>query len=106
MSRDNQREWFPAKREPVGFFLTPDVYQRSDRNLAGPLRMGTAPGVGPSGAVLSGNSDFEMDRITPRDFDPMGTVRDRFGKIESARISKEVRGQRGAVRRKGGDRET
>lgn len=103
MSRENQREWIPAKREPVGFFQTANVVQRSDRNLAGPLRMGTAPGTGPSGAVLSGNSDFEVDRTSPRDFDPLGTTRDRFGKIESARISKEVRGQRGAVRRKGGD---
>lgn len=101
----SQREWLPAKREPVGFFQTPDVAQRSDRSLVGPLRMGTAPGVGPKGAVLSGNSDFEVDRTSPRDFDPLGTTRDRFAKIESARISKEVRGQRGAVRRGSGDRE-
>lgn len=97
MSQENQRPWIPAKREPVGFFQTPDVAQRSDRSLAGPLRMGTAPGVGPSGAGTTGSSDFETDRVTPRDFDPMGTTRDRFASIPSARISKEVRS--GAVRR-------
>ena len=106
MSQENQRPPFEPKREPIGFFKTPDVIQKSDRSVAGPLRMGTAPGVGPSGASLTGNSDFEVDRITPRDFDPLGTTRDRFGEIASARVSKEVRGQRGAVRRKGGDKES
>lgn len=106
MTKETQREWFPAKREPVGFFQTADVALKSDRSLAGPLRMGTAPGVGPSGAQLGGNSDFEVDRTTPRDFDPFGTTRNRFGEIPSARISKEVRGQGGAVRRKGGDRKS
>lgn len=91
MSRENQREWLPAKGEPVGWFQTADVIQRSTRSLAGPLRMGTEPRIGPRRAVLSGNTDFEMDRTTPKDFDPIGTTRNRFGEIASARISREIR---------------
>lgn len=73
MSKDNQREWAAVKRNPTGYFQTADGILRSDRSLAGPLRMGTAKGVGPSGAIRNGSSDFEMDRITPRKFDPIGS---------------------------------
>ena len=79
MSKENQREW-PKGQErtgadrtaPVGRFVNPDVITKSDRSLAGPLRMGTEPRVGPRGAVQPGPSDYEMDRITPRGFDPIG----------------------------------
>ena len=99
MTQETQRLPFEAKREPVGFFMTPDTVLRSDRALAGPLRMGTAKGVGPSGTGQTGSSDFEVDRTTPRDFDVLGTPRERFGSIQSARISKEARS--GSVRRSG-----
>jgi hypothetical protein len=32
-----------------------------------------------------------MDRIEPRDFDPAGTARNRFGEIPSSLVSSEVR---------------
>ena len=69
-----QSEWPIVKREPIADFAVPDGYFRSSRPLTGPLRTGTEPRVGPRdrevGAV---NSDFEMDRVSPRRFDPMGT---------------------------------
>lgn len=61
-----------GRNDPVGRFQHPDGILRSDRSLAGPLRLGTAPGVGPRG-VRNGASDFGMDRVSPRGFDPMGT---------------------------------
>lgn len=95
MSRENQREWISAKREPVGCFLVPDGKLRSDRVLAGALRLGTAPSVGPSGPTLDGRSDFRMDRITPRGCDPLGTAVERYvGKPpqpDAKLISKEIR---------------
>lgn len=60
--------------------------------------MGTTPGVGPrGGATIADNvngSDMGMDRITPRDFDPMGTCRNRFGEIGSELIARQIRGAR------------
>ena len=102
MSRENQREWprmrdntGAEKRSPDAFYLTPDGYLKSGRSLAGPLRLGTEPTVGPKGAVRNGNSDFGMDRITPRGFDPMGTALSRYGaQEESTLISRQVRGSR------------
>lgn len=98
MSRENQKPW-PAvrdtgveRRAPTAFFTTADGYLKSERSLAGPLRLGTAPGVGPKGAVRNGSSDFGMDRITPREFDPMGTALNRYGAREdSPLLSREVR---------------
>jgi hypothetical protein len=57
------------------------------------LRLGTAPGVGPRGALRGGNnSDFGMDRVTPRGFDPLGTSDTRAPPQEaSTLISKETR---------------
>jgi hypothetical protein len=79
--------------QPVATFATADGYLRSSRSLAGPLRTGTHPGVGPKGRVTGpGNSsDFGLDRITPRDFDPMGTCRDRSGVIASELLSRQIR---------------
>jgi hypothetical protein len=59
--------------------------------------MGTSSGVGPRGALFRDGfgSDFGMDRITPRGFDPEGTSLARSGTQESSGlISKEVRGKR------------
>lgn len=90
----SQREWprgqadGSERRGPIACFQTPDGTLKSNRSLAGPLRTGTAPGVGPRDAPGNGGSDFGMDRITPRDFDPMGTTRRRFGEIPSELISR------------------
>ncbi|HEX3520782.1 MAG TPA: hypothetical protein VHT52_01690 [Stellaceae bacterium] len=62
-----QSEWPRIKREPESYFAGPDGYHRSDREVAGPLRMGTTPEVGPKGPAVkadrSSSSDFGMDRI-------------------------------------------
>lgn len=80
--RGRQREWPTVKREPDTYTLTPDVYARSDRGSAGPLRTGTVPrssseGVGPRGRAPQDASDFGMDHIV-REFDPMGTALRRY----------------------------
>lgn len=99
MSRENQRSWpttsirtgLPTSA-PVAFFQTPDGTLKSDRQLAGPLRLGTAQGVGPKGALAAGSSDFGMDRVSPRGFDPLGTSDTRAPAQEkSQQISRELR---------------
>ena len=97
MSRENQKPWLGRRedgsetRSPTAFFATSDGYLKSGRTIAGPLRLGTSPPVGPSGAGR-GSSDFGMDRITPRGFDPAGTALDRYGKQESSPlVSRELR---------------
>jgi hypothetical protein len=72
-----QSEWPTVKREKIADFVNPTGYFRSERNVAGPLRMGTARGAGPSGfAPGGGASDFGVDRL-PRRFDPVGSHNDR-----------------------------
>lgn len=73
--RGRQGEWPIVKREPDAYVLVPDVFERTDRSLAGPLRFGTArDGVGPRGPLRQReSSDFGMDRVSPREFDPIGT---------------------------------
>ena len=69
-----QGEWPIHRGDPVGYFQNPNGILKSTRSLAGPLRLGTEPRVGPRGFLRDGNaSDFGMDRITPRRFDPMGS---------------------------------
>lgn len=91
----SQREWPRGQADgserggPTACFLTPDGTLKSNRSLAGPLRKGTAPGVGPRGSAGNGGSDFGMDRVSPRDFDPIGTPRNRFGEIPSELISRK-----------------
>lgn len=63
---------------PPALTQTPDGLLRSDRSLVGPLRRGTARGVGPGAGGgfpvdARAASDFGVDSITPRHFDPMGT---------------------------------
>jgi hypothetical protein len=85
-----QSEWPIVKREPDAYVLVPDVYERTDRDVAGPLRFGTLQdGVGPRGENHpSGSSDYGKDRVSPREFDPMGTSLKRyeFEKWESPHI--------------------
>jgi hypothetical protein len=76
--RGKQGEWPIVKREPNAWVLKPDAYERTERALAGPLRSGTSTvhPVGPRGIVAVGESrttDFGTDRVSPREFDPMGT---------------------------------
>lgn len=78
------------------FFLTPDGYLRSDRQLSGSHRTGTEPRVGPrangpNAADYGRQSDFGMDRVSPRDFDVLGTARNRFGEIPSGLITERTR---------------
>jgi hypothetical protein len=55
------------RNAPDVYFTGPDGYHRSDRAVAGPLRMGTTADVGPRGPAVkadrSWQSDFGMDRI-------------------------------------------
>lgn len=96
MANERQREWPTVKREPVGHFQHPDGTLKSDRSLAGPLRLGTEPRVGPRGFLRDGNaSDFGVDRVTPRGFDPMGTSDTRAPAQEaSSLLSRETRTKR------------
>ena len=98
MSRENQREWprqppsGTNRTAPTAFFVTEDGYLKSERQLAGPLRMGTAPNVGPRGALRNGSSDFGVDRVSPRGFDPIGTCDTRAPAQEaSEQLSRELR---------------
>ena len=93
-----EREWPRGQQDgserdgPIGRFQSRDGVLKSNRSLAGPLRYGTAPGVGPKGdGGGNGDSDFGMDRIEPRDFDPLGTTRNRFGEIPSELVSRSTR---------------
>lgn len=72
-----------SQGDPVGRFQTADGLLKSGRSLAGPLRTGTSPDVGPraQGVNAVGRdfaSDFGMDRVSPREFDPMGTSLQRY----------------------------
>ena len=91
--RGRQGEWPIHRGDPVGFYQHPNGTLRSDRSLVGPLRLGTEPRVGPRGFLRDGNaSDFGMDRVTPRGFDPMGSHNTREPPQEpSSLISRESR---------------
>lgn len=97
--RYTQGPWPPrTDDQPVGFFQVPDATFRSDRSLAGPLRTGTEPRVGPRGLSAGGesrSSDMGMDRVSPRGFDPEGTALSRYGpQFPSPLIAREVRRRR------------
>lgn len=83
---------------PTAWFRAPGVWETNGRAVAGPLRHGTTPGVGPRGGAVEADyteaTDHGTDRISPRDFDPMGTPRRRFGDIPSDLIARQVRGPR------------
>lgn len=96
MAQGNQREWPTVKREPTGFYQHPDGILKSTRSLAGPLRLGTSPGVGPGGLTRDGNaSDFGVDRVSPRRFDPIGSHNTREPPFPaSSLLSRESRAKR------------
>ena len=98
MSKENQRSWprtrddGSERRSPTAFFATADTYLKSGRDLAGPLRTGTEPRVGPRGSAPGNTSDFGMDRISPRGFDPEGTSDTRAPPQEaSSLLSRQTR---------------
>jgi hypothetical protein len=87
----NRRQTWPyrgAAESPPAITVTPDTTLNSGRSLAGVLRMGTAPPVGPRGVIGDGpgDTDFGMDRVTPRGFDPMGTSDMREARQESSEL--------------------
>ena len=102
-----EREWPRTRQDgtekggPTGFFQTADGVLKSGRSPAGPLRTGTEPRVGPraGGRSVAGegrDSDFGMDRISPRGFDPIGTPDDRIGpQPASDLVTEKVRRSRG-----------
>jgi hypothetical protein len=99
MTKETQREWprvrdtGTERRAPTAYFTGPTGIWKSERSVAGPLRMGTAPGVGPSGMLRNGSSDMGVDRISPRRFDPIGNHLNRAGEREgSPLVSRELRG--------------
>ena len=65
--RGKQGEWPRVTGNPTACYQTPDGVLRSNRELVGPLRMGTAPGCGPRGAAVVADdtreSDFGTDRL-------------------------------------------
>lgn len=95
MAERKQGEFPSVKRQPVADFLTPDGFRRSDRSVAGPLRLGTEPRVGPGGLLTDGpGSDMGMDRISPKGFDPIGSHNTRAPPQESSNLlSRQVRGR-------------
>lgn len=96
--RGRQGEWPILKGNPDAYFLRPEGFMRSDRSLAGPLRFGTNPPIGPRGEAVStgrneAGSDFGMDRVSPREFDPIGTSLSRYNPTQkSDLISRDIRG--------------
>lgn len=67
----NRRQSWPyggQAASPPALTQTPDGLLSSGRSLAGPLRIGTVPPVGPKGAPdgAFSQSDLGMDRIDPR----------------------------------------
>ena len=68
-----EREWPRVRGNPTAIYATAQGYLISDRQVAGPLRMGTAPGVGPRGrGGGGGDSDFGMDRLEHAPVDRVG----------------------------------
>ena len=87
----NRRRTWPyngAATSPPAITVSPDATLNSARSLVGPLRIGTAPGVGPRGrpAAVTLDTDFGVDRVSPRGFDPMGTSDTRLPPQESSEL--------------------
>ena len=92
MTKETQKPWPNMTKGPYGCFMQPDGKQKSERLLAGPLRLGTEPRVGPRGATDPGGSDMGMDYLSTRRFDPIGTHDERSPPREkSTFISREIR---------------
>lgn len=90
---DRNRSW-PYQGQatsPAALSLSPDGLLRSNRPLAGVLRNGTGPDVGPAarefGSLTTrGDTDLGMDRVTPRDMDHIGVSKPGAPPPESTRI--------------------
>lgn len=102
MARNNP-EWPRGKEDgagrnsPVARYQVPDGFLNSELSLAGPLRTGTSPDVGPrargaSAVGVSRESDFGMDRVGNRRFDPIGTPLDRMSNkgMPASLITKQI----------------
>lgn len=88
----NRRRTWPyqgAADSPPALTQTPDALLNSGRSLAGPLRLGTAPGAGPRGAPPVGDTDLGMDRISPRPMDSIGQQYPRGAPPESTLVSRD-----------------
>jgi hypothetical protein len=80
MTYDNQRAWPRTRRsgtarsDPRACFQAPGILEISDRSVAGPLRLGTEPRVGPRGIRGGGigGSDMGMDRMELPPVDRIG----------------------------------
>lgn len=90
---DRRRSWpyDGAGTSPAALSLSPDGLLNSDRPLSGPLRRGTYGPVGPTGRGLGTvanrvETDFGMDRVTPRDMDHIGVSKPGAAPPESSRI--------------------
>lgn len=96
----NRRRTWPyngAAESPAAITASPDGNWNSGRSFAGPLRIGTAPGVGPRGAPAANalDSDLGVDRISPRRFDPIGTQDERAPPFPSSElIARDARRRR------------
>lgn len=88
-------EWPRTASSPPAFTLTPDCYLKSTRNLVGPLRLGTAPGVGPRDAPSEAfrRSDFRMDR---KELPPVDSMGQKYPEVDPPvrMISDEIRKRR------------
>lgn len=87
----NRRRTWPydgAASSPPALTQSPDGLWNSARRFAGPLRVSTAPGVGPRGAPAANalDTDLGVDRITPRRFDPIGTQDERAPPFPSSEL--------------------
>lgn len=94
--RERQSEWPIVRGQKIADFAVPDGYFRSNRAVSGPLRMGTAPGVGPAGLIegAGSSSDMGMDRVSKRGFDPVGTSNSRDNAQEGSNLlSRSIRGR-------------
>lgn len=97
----NRRRSWPyegAASSPQAITVSPDANLRSNRGLVGPLRLGTSPGVGPSGApdATGLDSDLGVDRVSPRgNVDYMGQGQKRWEE-PSELIARAARRRRGS----------
>lgn len=73
---------------PPALTQSPDGLWSSARRFAGPLRIGTSPGVGPRGAPNANglDTDLGVDRVSPRDFDVLGTSDQRGAPFPSSEL--------------------
>jgi len=97
----NRRRTWPyngAAASPPAITVSPDTDLNSARSLVGPLRLGTEPRVGPRGNANEDGprgTDFGVDRVSPRGFDPMGTSDTRAPPQEASELISRAGRRRG-----------